>query len=233
MSTAFATPRRGSARAATRPSGSAETARTRREQRRLETRELLYQLAIAELHRVGTSRARVRDIADAAGVVPGTFYFHFPTLDHVVFEFWQRNSRRFVTRLRELVPDGDRADVARFLRAVGDAMVDVEAEVGDAALVRDSIALVLRPPERVDLRRNPIAELVVGFFARAAERGAIASELRPEELASVLLTSILGALAAASDDPAERRQGLRRTIDFFLRALAPRAGSDSRSRSMR
>ena len=63
---------------------------------------VLFELALAEFRSKGTARARIRDIVGAAGVVPGTFYFHFPTKDHVLFELWLRNSRRLVDRLPDL-----------------------------------------------------------------------------------------------------------------------------------
>jgi AcrR family transcriptional regulator len=194
--------------------------RTQRERQRLDTRERLYQLAIDEFRRVGTQRARVRDIVEAAGVVAGTFYFHFPTKDHVIFELWLRNAKRLLERLPDAGGQGsDAPSVGEYLRAVCDGMVDVEQEVGAPELVRNSLAIVLRPPSGVDLAENPIGEQLVRFLTEASERGEISNALRPEEIASVLLTSILGALAAASDDPAERRRALRRTIDFFLKAL--------------
>jgi TetR/AcrR family transcriptional repressor of uid operon len=195
-------------------------ARTRREQQRLETRELLFELALEEFRRVGTAKARIRDIVDAAGVVPGTFYFHFPTRDHVVFELWLRNSRRLVERLPPVYASPP-PPVADTLRRLGEAMIDIEEETGDIALVRDSIAVVLRPPEGTDPAASGVGEVIVALLAGGLERGEIASELDPPGLASVLLTSILGVLIAAPDDAAERRRDLRRTIDFFLKALRP------------
>ena len=55
------------------PATSAELPRNKREQQRLDTRELLFELAIDEFRRKGTAKARIRDIVEAAGVVPGTF----------------------------------------------------------------------------------------------------------------------------------------------------------------
>ncbi|MEE3329934.1 MAG: TetR/AcrR family transcriptional regulator [Myxococcota bacterium] len=193
---------------------------TKRDQQRLETRELLFELAVSEFRRSGTAKARIRDIVDAAGVVPGTFYFHFPTKDHVIFELWLRNAGRLVELLREAEhSDSPPRTTADFLHSLADGLLRVEAEVGDAGLLRDSIAIVLRPPEGVDLSENPIGDILVDFLAKAEARGEFKSELGAAELARVLLTSILGSLAASSDDPTDRRRDLRRTIDFFLKAL--------------
>lgn len=195
-------------------------AASRRESQRRDTREQLYALAIAEFRRVGTQNARVHDIARAAGVVPGTFYFHFPTKDHVVFEMWLRNAQRFIERLEALAPSASQPGVARFLRAVADAMIDVEEELAAPELVRDSLGLLLRPPDGTSLDDDPIGRAIARHLAEAAARGELrAGALPPEELAQVLLTSAFGALAAAPDDLAERRRRLRRTLDFFADAL--------------
>ena len=132
---------------------------TKRDQQRLETRELLFELAVAEFRRSGTAKAHIRDIVDAAGVVPGTFYFHFPTKDHVIFELWLRNAARLVELLREAEhSDTPPRTTADFLHSLAEGLLRVEAEVGDAGLLRDSIAIVLRPPEGVDLSENPIGD---------------------------------------------------------------------------
>lgn len=194
--------------------------RTKREQQRRDTRELLFQLAIEAFRREGTSRARVRDIVETAGVVPGTFYFHFPTKDHVVFELWLRNSAQLLERLPPLEGNASAPDVATSLRALGDALLDIEREVDDYELIRDSIAVALRPPAGANPPEHGVGEAVVRLLGGALERGEIESELDPTGLASVLLTSILGVLMTAPEDPAERREQLKRTIDFFLRALS-------------
>jgi len=194
--------------------------RTRREQQRLETRDQLFELAIDEFRRVGTAKARIRDIVEAAGVVPGTFYFHFPTKDHVVFELWRRNSQQLVERLPRL--DGPRPpSVTDYLHALCDAMIEIELEVDNIDLVRDSIAMVLRPPEDADLTASGVDDAIITLLRGALERGEIASELEPAGLARVLLTSILGAQMAAPTEAADRQRELRRTVDFFLRALRP------------
>ena len=70
-----------------------------RARQRAATRERLYEAAIAEFRRLGFDRARVSRIAQAAGVSRPSFYAHFPTREHVLYELTWRLSLRVVRRL--------------------------------------------------------------------------------------------------------------------------------------
>src|SRR5665811_1650432 len=70
-----------------------------REAQRLETRTRLFDAAVAEIGRSGLAGADVSTIAAAAGVVRGTFYFHFPTKEHVVVEVERAEEAKIVGRL--------------------------------------------------------------------------------------------------------------------------------------
>src|ERR1044072_6222079 len=74
-----------------------------RETRRLQTRERLLGAAIAEFKLAGMSGADVNAIATAAGVAHGTFFFHFPSKEHVLLELERREEARMA------------ADFTRFL----------------------------------------------------------------------------------------------------------------------
>src|SRR5215469_13937864 len=74
-----------------------------REAQRLETRRRVYNAAIAEFKRSGMADADIGAIIKAAGVARGTFYFHFPTKEHVLEEV----ERNLVARLSN--------DLSRFL----------------------------------------------------------------------------------------------------------------------
>src|SRR5215212_1404004 len=65
-----------------------------REARRLETRERILGAAIAEFKRSGMAGAEVSAIVTAAGVAHGTFFFHFPTKEHVLLELEYREEAR-------------------------------------------------------------------------------------------------------------------------------------------
>ena len=65
-----------------------------RETKRLQTRERLLGAAIAEFKRGGMADADVGSIVTAAGVAHGTFFFHFPTKEHVLLELERREEER-------------------------------------------------------------------------------------------------------------------------------------------
>ena len=71
-----------------------------REARRLQTRERILGAAIAEFKRSGMAGADVGAIVTAAGVAHGTFYFHFPTKEHVLLELECRATWRSGHRLQ-------------------------------------------------------------------------------------------------------------------------------------
>src|ERR1700756_5094949 len=79
-----------------------------REARRLQTRERLLGAAVAEFKRSGMADADVGAIVAAAGVAHGTFYFHFPTKEHVLLEVERREEVRMAN------------DLARFLNSSHD-----------------------------------------------------------------------------------------------------------------
>ena len=74
-----------------------------RETRRLQTRERILGAAIAEFKRAGMAGADVDAIVAAAGVAHGTFFFHFPSKEHVLLELESREEARMA------------AEFARFL----------------------------------------------------------------------------------------------------------------------
>src|SRR5215470_11560344 len=70
-----------------------------RTRQRLETRDRIFEVALAEFRRVGVSAAEIERIVKAAGVARGTFYLHFPTKDHVLIELQRRRQSALAERL--------------------------------------------------------------------------------------------------------------------------------------
>src|SRR2546428_13076417 len=100
-------------------SSAAVVAYPSRTRQRLETRDRIFEAALAEFRRVGVAAAEIEDIVRAADVARGTFYLHFPTKDHVLMELLRRQQRELGERLRSARVPSTRA----FLRRAGAPLV--------------------------------------------------------------------------------------------------------------
>src|ERR1700753_594761 len=99
-----------------------------REVRRLETRARLFDAALAEIGRCGLADADVSAIASAAGVVRGTFYFHFPTKEHVLVELERNEEARIVEQLDAAQTETD--DLAAVLSLLVRQVAAAERRLG-------------------------------------------------------------------------------------------------------
>ena len=193
--------------------------RSRREQQRLETRERLYEAARDEFRRVGFAQAQIDHIAEKAGVARGTFYFHFNTKEHVLFEMQRRHE---VTVVERIAAARERSrSVREFLVAVLDAIVAETESVAEPALSREIMAMYVRAPQYVDQSAEPLIVAVVDYFDDAADRGEVRSDIAPEEVTSLFLTGLFGFIVSSIDAMQERRPDFERFIDVFVRGISP------------
>ncbi|ORW27365.1 TetR family transcriptional regulator [Mycobacterium paraense] len=173
-------------------------ARSAREARRLETRERLFDAALDEISRRGLAGADVSAIATVAGVVRGTFYFHFPTKEHVLIELERNEEIRIVNDLGEV--EGDLESV---LTRVVRHILDAERRLGEVVF-RDMLGLHFsssRPVEE-ELGQHPLAEFVIGVLTRAQQTGQVPSHANPQELGTFFLTGLFALLATGAHDAA-------------------------------
>jgi AcrR family transcriptional regulator len=214
-------------------SESAQALPTQRARQRYETRNRVFEAAIAEFKRAGFANAQIDRIAASAGVVRGTFYFHFPTKEHVLLELQSREQARLLARLvalREQKPS-----VRVILSAYVDGIIAVERSVDDPGLMRDMLAMYVRQPVSPASAELavPIIEELQHHLAGAAARGEIRAELGVEQLASLFLTSVFGLLITQPAAPEERRSVLHSLIDVFLHGVACDGGSSAGHRVVR
>lgn len=207
-------PRRASAPApAWRPEPPSPFVRvTPRARQRAATRERLYAAALAEFHRVGFEHASVSEIARAADASRPSFYAHFPTLGHVLFEMAWRHALRIVRRLEEA------KDLPTTLDRLADALIEAEQAVGDPALFREMITIFVRRPLALPIDASQIP--VLRELAQRFERGRAAGELRagmaPQQAARLCLSGVFGQLLGVDATPAERRADLRALFSLYL-----------------
>lgn len=195
-----------------------------RERQRAATRERLFAAALAEFRNGGFERANVAEIARAAGVSRPSFYAHFPTIDHVLFELSWRLALQIVRRLEGAT--GLRATLHR----LADALIEAEQAVGDPALFREMISIFVRRRAGPEFDASQIP--VLGELMRRFEAARFAGELRagmaPEQAARLCLSGVFGHLLGVEAAPAERRADLRAL--FALYAAEPRSTSHTSAR---
>src|ERR1700756_2025390 len=109
-----------------------------REAQRLQTRGRVFDAALAEIGRSGLAGADVASIAAAAGVARGTFYFHFPTKEHVLVELERAEEAKIVATLdtRGAAPD----DLLSLLTLLVGQVLAAEERLGPVVF-KDMLAL--------------------------------------------------------------------------------------------
>ena len=145
-----------------------------REVQRQETRQRVYTAAVAEFRRVGMAAADVSVIAKEARVARGTFYFHFPTKEHILAELERHEEARLAAQLEKFLARPH--DLAGALHEVVRLMAQMERRVG-RTLFREMLALhfsASRPevlPDTGQWADYPMMTLVVRAIGLARDRG--------------------------------------------------------------
>lgn len=193
---------------------------TQRDRQRAETRERIFQAACSEIDRVGLAAAQIPRIASAAGVVRGTFYFHFQTKEHVLFELIERIQEGLVQSMAQL---GDsRVEIRQVMDELIEAVLRVETVLGQSNLMREMLAVHVR---RLQTGESPSDEdgmlgQVARHLAVAAERGEVRAGIEPERLAGVVLTGIFGLMLTQQGNLADLRAELELLMELLLRGMA-------------
>lgn len=131
--------------------------------------------AIAEFKRSGLASADVGSIVAAAGVAHGTFFFHFPTKEHVLLELEHREEERIAKQLAKFA--GAEPELAPALNESVRLVMGLERRMG-AALFKDFLALHFSPtrPPTDESRQHP----VIVEVARCIEHGRTVGKVAPD-----------------------------------------------------
>jgi TetR/AcrR family transcriptional regulator, repressor for uid operon len=194
----------------------AEDKLTSREAQRLQTRRRVYDAAVAEFKRAGMADADVAVIAKEAGVARGTFYFHFPTKEHVLAELERHEEARLAAQLARFLASPH--DLAGALAEVVRLMATMERRVGKL-LFREMLGMHFSPrrpellPATDQWTKYPMMTLVVEAVERARERGEAypgADGLRTAQF------FMLGLYAVLITSPEHPRSVRKEILDNFV-----------------
>ena len=172
-----------------------------REAKRLQTRERLMGAAIAEFKRSGMAAADVSAIVAAAGVAHGTFFFHFPTKEHVLLELEHREEERIAKELGRFVTS--QRDLSSMLKETARLVMGLERRLG-AALFKDFLALHFSQTRPVDeSKEHPVIVLVAHQIEGAQDGGRVDPDVNPMNSAVFFLLGLYALLTTTHDWPAQ------------------------------
>jgi AcrR family transcriptional regulator len=172
-----------------------------REAKRLQTRERLMGAAIAEFKRSGMAAADVSAIVAAAGVAHGTFFFHFPTKEHVLLELEHREEERIAKELGRFVTS--QRDLSSTLKETARLVKGLERRLG-AALFKDFLALHFSQTRPVDeSNEHPVIVLVAQQIEGAQDGGRVDPDVNPMNSAVFFLLGLYALLTTTHDWPAQ------------------------------
>lgn len=171
-----------------------------REAKRLQTRERLLGAAVAEFKRSGMADADVGAIVAAAGVAHGTFFFHFPTKEHVLLELEQREEQRIANQFARF--QESEHDLPAALHEAARVVIALERRLG-VALFKNFLALHFsptRPPTEVG-RDHPIIVAVAREIEDAQRRGDVDPDVNPINSAVFFLLGLYALLTTTTGWP--------------------------------
>ncbi len=174
-----------------------------REGQRLQTRARVFDAAVAEIDRSGLAGADVAAIAAAAGVARGTFYFHFPTKEHVLVELERAEEARIVAMLDSRTAARD--NLLSLLRRLVEQVLAAEQRLGPIVF-RDMLGLhfsASRPVED-ELADHPLAGFVIAAITEAQAAGRVSGDADPGELGVIFLTGLFALLATGATAALDR-----------------------------
>lgn len=192
-----------------------------REAQRLQTRQRLLGAALAEFQRCGMAAAEVSAITGAAGVAHGTFFFHFPTKEHVLLELESREEARLAAELARYL--GTPRDLTAVLTEAAHLVVDLEQRLG-GPLFRDFLGIHFsptRPKRDEEWTDHPVIVLLVKEIQRARDRAEVHVEVDPFYSAVFFLLGVYGALSTTAAG-ATRDTMLAELVATAVRSLEPR-----------
>jgi AcrR family transcriptional regulator len=191
-----------------------------RDVQRMQTRARVFEAALAEIGQSGLAGADVATIAAAAGVSRGTFYFHFPTKEHVLVELERSEEVKIVAKLDSSTED---PDLMAVLKVLVRHVVAAESRLGPMVF-RDMLGLHFSPtrPFEDELRQHPLAEFVIGVIGQAQAAGRIPRDANAAELGVIFLTGLFALLATGISASRARTALLDRYVTTVVKGMEKR-----------
>ncbi|BBX24833.1 TetR family transcriptional regulator [Mycolicibacter terrae] len=186
-----------------------------RSRKGLQTRERLLGAALAEFKRAGMAAADIGAVVAAAGVAHGTFFFHFPTKEHVLLELERREEERMAAELARFF-DSEH-DVRAALAQIVHVLERLERRLG-GHLFKELLVLHFsptRPPAEV-WPTHPVIVAVIEELERARDRGEIPADVDVMHNGISFLVGLYALLITIPEDKEVRAPVIEEYLTTYL-----------------
>jgi TetR/AcrR family transcriptional regulator, repressor for uid operon len=188
---------------------------TNRAKQRIDTRNQVYEAAIAEFTKSGIANTQIEAIVSRAGVSVGTFYRYFTSRDDVLRELQRRNAALIIERMDKIRKS---VDLATYLRQLLTILL-VDAPPTDLVLERDALAtLVKNPPEQDSIEVHPIYGTVIAKIREGQEAGAFRTDIPATILGKLFFQHAFG-IAAGTLHGNRPEAELEALVEVYLQGI--------------
>ncbi len=196
----------------------------RRQRRREETREKIYQAALSLFAERGYNATTIEAITEAADVGKGTFFNYFETKDHVLLRFRDKRIHIIQSFLNE-----NRTLGVPLTSVLNTLAIALTREFGMNAALFQSFIIAAFTSEAVRSQMSEgLAkgrELISDLIAQRQQRGEIRNDLRSHDIAYDFQRIVFGTLVLWSMNPATLlKNELENMVDILISGIQTGAG---------
>lgn len=199
-----------------RDKSSAEESLSRRQRKRNETVEKLFQASVELFAKHGFADTRVEEITERADVSKGTFFNYFPSKEHILMYFAGLQVGKIERCLEKARAGHEPAEA--LLRALAHDLTALPGRT--PALARSMMGAFLGNDEVRKVLREEIAgrgrEVLAEILTIGQKRGEIRADIASIELARAFQQSMFGAILLWSSNPID---ALNEVIDRIVDVL--------------
>ena len=172
----------------------------------------------------GIEETTVEEIARAAGVTKGTFYFHFAHKEEILLELGYQTASLLSEEAARCLSAG--ASIADSLAAVTNTLVASVEATPPAAVGRamSEFQRLRRPGDEPPAMHPSFAQALEMLFTRARAEGEVTDQVEPSEMAQIIEALYRDSLMEWSQGRLKNlSEALRRRIAVVLAGLRPGA----------
>lgn len=201
----------------------AAASESRRERKKRELRQRIYERAGLLFWRQGYDATTVEQIAEAADVSQATFFNYFPSKDELIGQM----TSEVLGVVRSLVEQQRKREAPTAERLAEMAERATRLIEHTQLLTRDLLRALMRNPERSGPLLADARRTVAEFLRDGQQLGDVRSDRDAEFLAEMLIGIFYGTITHWLNVPTyPLRTRMREAADFLVEAIAPGRAAD-------